>query len=145
MISPFVGRITDWHKKNGVSDFFPCDDPGVVSVKSIFDALSKMNSATKVMGASFRYKEQIIELAGLDLITVSPTLLEQLDSATGNVTRKLSKATEKCTFAQKDQSSKDIFYAELQKDKCAWELLAAGIEKFEVDSTKLRALIYEML
>src|SRR4029450_2227412 len=90
-ISPFVGRIYDWYKKDrGVSDIPADQDPGVESVTKIYDYFKKFGYKTQVMGASFRKVEQIVRLAGCDLLTISPDLLEQMTKTTGEVTRRLS-------------------------------------------------------
>src|SRR5207244_9990608 len=90
LISPFVGRILDWHKKSTGKDYTPAEDPGVVSVKEIYTYYKKFGHGTEVMGASFRNKGEILELAGCDLLTISPNLLAELKSSTDPVERKLS-------------------------------------------------------
>src|SRR5882724_2535212 len=90
LISPFVGRILDWHKKSTGKDFAPAQDPGVVSVKEIYAYYKNFGHATEVMGASFRNKGEILELAGCDLLTISPQLLAELKADTSPVERKLS-------------------------------------------------------
>src|SRR6266478_3036228 len=95
LISPFVGRILDWHKKSTGKDFAPAEDPGVLSVKEIYAYYKKFGHATEVMGASFRNKGEILELAGCDLLTISPQLLAELKADTSPVERKLSPAIAK--------------------------------------------------
>ena len=90
LISPFVGRIYDWYKKQTGTDYAGADDPGVQSVKRIYDYYRKFGYPTEVMGASFRNTSQIIELAGCDLLTISPELLQKLSESDAPVTRKLS-------------------------------------------------------
>lgn len=90
LISPFVGRIYDWYKKQTGTDYAGADDPGVQSVKRIYDYYRKFGYQTEVMGASFRNTSQIIELAGCDLLTISPELLQKLSESDAPVTRKLS-------------------------------------------------------
>src|SRR5262245_33572417 len=89
LISPFVGRIYDWHKKNTGKDYVGAEDPGVQSVTQIYTYYKHFGYRTEVMGASFRNKGQILELAGCDLLTISPQLLAELQSATDSVVRKL--------------------------------------------------------
>src|SRR5439155_5901982 len=92
LISPFVGRILDWHKKSTGKDFAPAEDPGVLSVKEIYAYYKKFGYATEVMGASFRNKGEILELAGCDLLTISPQLLGELKQSMEPIERKLSPA-----------------------------------------------------
>src|SRR6266404_2071217 len=95
LISPFVGRILDWHKKSTGKDYAPAEDPGVVSVREIYAYYKKFGHETEVMGASFRNKGEILELAGCDLLTISPQLLGELKSSNDPVERKLSPALAK--------------------------------------------------
>src|SRR5947209_231599 len=98
LISPFVGRITDWYKKErGVADFPADEDPGVASVTRIYNYFKKFGYKTQVMGASFRKVDQIVHLAGCDLLTISPNLLEQLEKTPGEVKRRLSADTAKAS------------------------------------------------
>src|SRR5216117_1336993 len=90
LISPFVGRILDWHKKSTGKDYAPAEDPGVLSVKEIYAYYKKFGYATEVMGASFRNKGEILELAGCDLLTISPQLLGELKQSMEPIERKLS-------------------------------------------------------
>src|SRR5690242_3789 len=92
LISPFVGRILDWYKKSTGKDFAPAEDPGVLSVKEIYVYYKKFGYATEVMGASFRNKGEILELAGCDLLTISPQLLAELKNNSDPVERKLNPA-----------------------------------------------------
>src|ERR1041385_7464487 len=92
LISPFVGRILDWHKAKAGKDFAPAEDPGVLSVKEIYAYYKKFAHPTEVMGASFRNAGEILELAGCDLLTISPQLLGELKKSTAPVERKLSPA-----------------------------------------------------
>jgi len=92
LISPFVGRILDWHKKNAGRDFAPTEDPGVISVGKIYTYYKKFGFKTEVMGASFRNKGEILELAGCDLLTISPPLLAELAASTDPVVKKLDAA-----------------------------------------------------
>src|SRR5271156_3177567 len=102
LISPFVGRIYDWYKKErGVSDIPADEDPGVASVTEIYDYFKKFGYKTQVMGASFRKVDQIVRLAGCDLLTISPHLLEQMEKTDGDVKRPLSVETAKASDARK--------------------------------------------
>ena len=131
LISPFVGRILDWYKKDTGKDYQGADDPGVQSVTRIYNYLKKFHYSTLVMGASFRNIGEIIELAGCDLLTVSPKLLEELDSSQGTLERKLDprRATamagiERITM---DKATFDKMHA---ADRMASDKLSEGIEGF---------------
>src|SRR6266446_2650943 len=89
LISPFVGRILDWHKKNSGKDYPPAEDPGVQSVSTIYAYYKKFGYQTEIMGASFRNNGEILELAGCDLLTISPNLMAELQKSSGPVPRKL--------------------------------------------------------
>jgi len=138
LISPFVGRIYDWYKKEGGGKEIPPDqDPGVASVTRIYNYYKKYGYKTQVMGASFRNVGQILHLAGCDLLTISPDLLDQLEQSQGAVQRKLDPAT---ASASKDQqlhlSEKDFRWMH-NEDAMATEKLAEGIRKFNSDAQKL--------
>lgn len=142
LISPFVGRILDWYKKNtSQSTYAPAEDPGVVSVRSIYNYLKKFDFKTVVMGASFRNKDEIIELAGCDLLTISPQFLNELSSSNEPLTRKLSQES------AKSQSIDRVFMNEAQfrylfnEDPMAVDKLAEGIRNFAKDALKLQAFI----
>ena len=130
LISPFVGRILDWYKKSTGRDCYPGhEDPGVVSVTQIFNYFKTYGYKTEVMGASFRNLDEIIELAGCDLLTISPKLLDQLRNTQGELTRKLNTFDPGPTEAQihLDQAS---FAAMMTKDPMATEKLQEGITGF---------------
>jgi len=136
LISPFVGRITDYHKqKQGVNGFPAAEDPGVLSVQSIYNYLKTHGYKTLVMGASFRNKEQVIELAGCDLLTVSPSLLQELMNLNQSVERKLS--PENVSDVPKTVLTEPEFRWRLNQDDCANFKLAEGITKFAEDLVKL--------
>ena len=141
LISPFVGRIMDWYKKRDGKDFAPEDDPGVQSVRYIYTYYKHYGYKTEVMGASFRNVGEILALAGCDLLTISPDLLNQLQSMNEPVERKLI-PVEKAAIApiQLDVSEPAFRYA-LNADAMATEKLAEGIRAFAVDSGKLEGLI----
>jgi len=141
LISPFVGRILDWYKKSTGKDYAPADDPGVQSVATIYTYYKKFGHKTEVMGASFRNKGEILELAGCDLLTISPQLLGELAASNEPVTRKLdpSKASsEKIERVSFDEKS---FRWALNEDQMATEKLSDGIRQFAADIVKLETLI----
>lgn len=142
LISPFVGRIMDWHKKSqGVDGFAAPEDPGVVSVTSIYNYYKKYGYSTIVMGASFRNKEEILELAGCDRLTISPKLLDQLADSTEPVTKHLdgSKATG-MDIAKIDVDQKAFAWM-MNEDAMATEKLAEGIRNFAKDIVKLEVVV----
>ena len=140
LISPFVGRILDWHKKNtGQESYAPADDPGVLSVTKIYNYYKQHGYKTVVMGASFRNTDEIIELAGCDRLTISPQLLETLASTPGELTQKLTIA-ESHTPPPTPLSENDFRWAHNQ-DAMATEKLAEGIRNFAADQEKLEALL----
>jgi transaldolase len=144
LISPFVGRILDWHKKNsGKSDYTAATDPGVVSVTNIYNHYKKFGYATEVMGASFRNVGEILELAGSDLLTISPALLEEMQKTTGTVTRKLTPEAAAKSDQQKLHLDEKAFRWLHNEDQMATEKLSEGIRLFAVDTLKLEKLIAE--
>jgi transaldolase len=144
LISPFVGRITDFYKtKLGKSGFDPKEDPGCVSVKSIFNYYKHYGYKTVVMGASFRSKEQCMELCGCDLLTISPKLLEDLHNANEEVPVVLDKS--KITAVPKLDVSESNFRWELNQDEMATFKLAEGIRKFAEDLEKLEKDLKERI
>ena len=146
LISPFVGRIFDWFVKNtGQSSFEPAQDPGVKSVTQIYNYYKKFDYKTEVMGASFRNTDQITELAGCDLLTISPSLLEKLINSTQSVPRKLSVETAKNSSAEKISLNESEFRWLLNEDQMATEKLSEGIRKFAADSVKLEDIIRQKL
>eukprot|EP01104_Vermistella_antarctica_P001132 TRINITY_DN1118_c0_g1_i2.p1 TRINITY_DN1118_c0_g1~~TRINITY_DN1118_c0_g1_i2.p1 ORF type:complete len:335 (-),score=133.15 TRINITY_DN1118_c0_g1_i2:293-1255(-) len=145
LISPFAGRITDFFKaKQGVDGFPPKEDPGVVSVGKIYNYYKQHGHKTVVMGASFRSKEQVIELAGCDFLTISPTLLEQLANADVEVVRNLDPSTTGEAIAKLDTSEAN-FRWEMNEDEMAHFKTAEGIRKFSIDLVKLEASVREKL
>ena len=141
LISPFVGRIMDWYKKRDGKDFTAEDDPGVQSVRTIYAYYKNYGYKTQVMGASFRNVGEILALAGCDLLTISPDLLNQLQSMNEPVVRKLI-ALEKAVIAPiKLDVAEPAFRYAFNNDAMATEKLAEGIRAFAVDSAKLEALI----
>src|SRR5882724_523392 len=139
LVSPFVGRILDWHKKStGRDSYTPAEDPGVVSVTRIYNYYKKYGYKTEVMGASFRNVGEILELAGCDLLTISPTLLEEMQKTPGTLARKLSpdKAPAECKEAKVSLDEKSFRWA-LNEDQMATEKLSEGIRIFASDNVKL--------
>lgn len=146
LISPFVGRILDWHKKNrGVSEIAPCDDPGVKSVTDIYNYYKHFGYRTQVMGASFRSIGEITELAGCDLLTISPALLKELEEAQGEITPKLSKENAMKQHISRIDCTEKSFRWLMNEDAMATEKLAEGIRNFSKDIIKLESMLGEML
>jgi transaldolase len=138
LISPFVGRIYDWYKKDRKVDEIPPDqDPGVESVTRIYKYFKKFDYKTQVMGASFRRVEQILLLAGCDLLTISPDLLEKLESAQGDVPRRLAVESAKAAQVDRVQLDEKTFRWMHNEDPMAVEKLSDGIRKFYADARKL--------
>lgn len=142
LISPFVGRIYDWHRKQGVAVDSPDQDPGVQSVRAIFQMLKSRGFATVVMAASFRHCAQIEALAGCDKLTIAPALLAQLDNDSGELIRQLD---------SRDIDSLDTaapltetqFRWQMNQDAMATELLADGIRRFAHDQQQLETVLRE--
>ena len=137
LISPFVGRITDWYKKERGTDIPADEDPGVTSVTRIYNYFKKFDYKTQVMGASFRTVDQIVRLAGCDLLTISPNLLEKMEKTQGEVTRRLSAETARTTDATKIHLDEKTFRWMHNEDAMAVEKLSEGIRKFYADARKL--------
>ena len=142
LISPFVGRIYDWHRQaRKVEDIPPEEDPGVLSVTRIYSYYKKHSYATQVMGASFRKTDQILALAGCDLLTIAPDLLEKLAKTEGAVPRKLSPETAARSDMPKVKLDETAFRWLLNEDAMATDKLAEGIRRFDADARKLERLI----
>lgn len=149
LISPFVGRILDWHKKQAGDQWDAAanagdNDPGVRSVRQIYDYYKKFGYQTEVMGASFRSTAQILSLAGCDLLTISPELLEQLASTQGPVERKLSVDEAQAGNVARLAVDEASFRWHLNEDAMATEKLAEGIRQFAADAVRLETLIGEL-
>ncbi|RXK54623.1 transaldolase [Oleiharenicola lentus] len=142
LISPFVGRILDWHKaKAPTADFAGAKDPGVISVTQIYSYYKKFGYKTEVMGASFRNTGEILELAGCDLLTIAPTLLAELAKSEAPVVRKLdAKASASASLKKVSFDEKGFRFA-LNEDAMATEKTAEGIRLFSADIVKLEQLI----
>ena len=142
LISPFVGRIYDWYKAARKVDDIPVDDdPGVASVTKIYGYYKKHGYKTQVMGASFRKTDQILALAGCDLLTIAPDLLDKLSKAPGPVERKLTLENARKTGGDKIHMDEKTFRWMHNEDAMATDKLAEGIRKFDADARKLENLI----
>lgn len=146
LISPFVGRILDWYKKNeGVPGYAPAEDPGVKSVAKIYNYYKKFGYKTQIMGASFRNKDEIVELAGCDLLTIAPHLLEELKNSSQPIVQKLDLAKAKNSPLQKIHLDEKSFRYQLNEDAMATEKLAEGIRNFAKDIVKLEGQLQEKI
>ncbi len=141
LISPFVGRILDWHKKNAGRDFTPAEDPGVRSVAEIYTYYKKFGYPTEVMGASFRSKGEVLELAGCDLLTISPSLLGELANSTDPVPRKLDPRGAASAPVERTSFDEKTFRFALNEDQMATEKTSEGIRHFAADVRKLETVI----
>jgi len=145
LISPFVGRILDWYKKDTGKDYVGADDPGVQSVTKIYTYFKKFDYKTVVMGASFRNIGEIEEIAGCDLLTISPKLLEELDAKQGTLDRKLDPAKAKQQNVEKLTIDKKAFDEMHAADRMAHDKLAEGIEGFSAALVNLEKLLAKRL
>ncbi len=141
LISPFVGRILDWFKSNTQKDYDSSNDPGVESVEKIFNYFKKFNYNTIVMAASFRNKDEIINLAGCDKLTISPTLLEELSQNDDEIKLKLSKENSSSLDIERINVNESSFRWHLNENQMASFKLAEGIRLFNKDLLKLKELI----
>lgn len=142
LISPFVGRILDWYKKHDNVDAYPpTEDPGVISVTEIYHYYKKYGYNTEVMGASFRNVDEILELAGCDLLTISPQLLDTLSKSEGKVERKLNPSESAAKGGARIEIAEKSFRFHLNENQMATEKLSDGIRKFAEDSIKLEKSI----
>ncbi|MGU7771674.1 transaldolase [Burkholderia sp. MR1-5-21] len=149
LISPFVGRIYDWYKRQAGSDWDEVksggeNDPGVQSVRRIYAYYKKFGYQTEVMGASFRTVSQILELAGCDLLTISPDLLQKLRDSTDTVERKLTPDMASHEILERVAVDEPAFRYQLNDDAMATEKLAEGIRAFAADAIKLEKLVDEL-
>jgi transaldolase len=143
LISPFVGRIYDWYKKERGSDIPADEDPGVASVTRIYHYFKKFGYKTQIMGASFRKVDQIVRLAGCDLLTISPDLLAQMEKAEGDVPRRLSVEAARASDATKMHLDEKSFRWMHNEDAMAVEKLSEGVRKFYADTLKLEKYVRE--
>lgn len=144
LISPFVGRIYDWFKKQTGQEIYGAEDPGVLSVKRIYNYYRKFGYSTEIMGASFRNTSQILELAGCDLLTISPDLLQKLSEADNKVIPKLNQESAIASDVTKLSIDEKSFRFMLNEDAMATEKLAEGIRLFCADTIKLESMIASM-
>ena len=145
LISPFVGRILDWFKSNSSKDYDETNDPGVESVEKIYNYFKKYNYNTIVMAASFRNKEEIINLAGCDKLTISPSLLEELNKSEGDLDQKLSQNQSSQIDIDRINVNESSFRWHLNENQMASYKLAEGIRLFNKDLLKLKETIREQL
>lgn len=146
LISPFVGRILDWYKNDtGRDSYEPAEDPGVVSVTAVYNYYKKFGYKTEVMGASFRNVGEITELAGSDLLTISPGLLDELQNTEGELPRKLDPAKAATMDLEKISVDKATFDAMHKENRMATDKLAEGIEGFEKALVTLEELLADRL
>jgi transaldolase len=141
LISPFVGRIYDWFKAANKRDYFGAEDPGVQSVREIYAYYKKFGYETEVMGASFRNTGQILELAGCDLLTISPELMKQLSESHEAVERKLAPDQAESADLKRLELDEKKFRFLLNENAMATEKTAEGIRKFAADIVKLEKLV----
>ncbi len=145
LISPFVGRIMDWYKKaEGVDGYAAADDPGVKSVTRIYQYFKKFDYATVVMGASFRNIDEIMQLAGCDLLTIAPALMEELQANEGELPRQLSPEMAREADIERIELNEARFRWLMNEDAMATEKLAEGIRGFAADTLKLEQLIRDI-
>ena len=146
LISPFVGRILDWHKKStGKAEYAPAEDPGVVSVTRIYEYFKHFGYKTEVMGASFRNLGEITELAGCDLLTIAPNYLEELSKGEGTMARKLDPEKAKSAHVDRIPMDEATFRKMHAADKMASDKLAEGIEGFTKAIIALEKLLHDRL
>ncbi len=145
LVSPFVGRIYDWYKAKTGEEYQGADDPGVQSVREVYNYFKKFGYETQVMGASFRNTSQILELSGCDLLTISPELLGHLQGSESPVECHLSVDEAKMSEIKKIQLDEKTFRWMLNEDAMGTEKLAEGIRKFSEDIVKLEGLIAKKL
>jgi transaldolase len=143
LISPFVGRIYDWYKKDRGGDIPADEDPGVASVTRIYNYFKKFGYRTQIMGASFRKVDQIVRLAGCDLLTISPDLLAKMEHTEGEVKRRLSVESAKASDAAMIHLDEKTFRWMHNEDAMAVEKLSEGIRKFYADTRKLEQYVRE--
>jgi transaldolase len=145
LISPFVGRIYDWYKEHTGKDYHGAEDPGVVSVTHIYNYFKKFGYQTEVMGASFRNTGQILSLAGSDLLTISPKLLEELSQSTEPIEEKLSVAKAKASTEERVSFDEKSFRFAFNEDPMAVDKTAEGIRKFAADIRKFEQIVASKL
>ena len=141
LVSPFVGRILDWYKKNFPGEYDSSNDPGVKFVTNVFNYYKHFGYGTEIMGASFRNTDEIVALAGCDLLTISPSLLEELDKKNGKLVQSLSNSSASEAKLKKVSYDENLFRFELNEDAMATEKLSEGIRTFVKDIRKLEEIL----
>ncbi len=144
LISPFVGRILDWHRAKTGETYEGFDDPGVQSVTEIYNYYKKFDYKTEVMGASFRNKGEILCLTGCDLLTISPNLLKELQESENPIEEQLNQAKAKASDAEKVSLDEKSFRYQLNEDAMATEKTAEGIRNFAADIGKLEEVVQKL-
>ena len=145
LISPFVGRIYDWYRRRDGVDYLPDEDPGVKSVRRIYEYFKKFGYPTEVMGASFRNVGQITALAGCDLLTISPELLAELQGSQATVRRRLDPTVAQTLPIERIRFDEKHFRFDMNDDPMASDKLAEGIRQFVADARKLDGLVEQAL
>jgi transaldolase len=145
LISPFVGRILDWYKQKTGESYEGSEDPGVKSVTEIFNYYKKFGYKTEVMGASFRNADEIKELVGCDLLTISPNLLQEMKEDFSEIDLKLSEDMASESNLSKIELDESAFRFQMNEDEMATTKLAEGIRKFSADVRSLELMLGEML
>ncbi len=145
LISPFVGRILDWYTKNTGEQYTAETDPGVLSVRTIYNYYKKFGYPVQIMGASFRNKGEVLALAGCDLLTISPNLLAELAESDDEVTPLLSPEAAKASSIERIPADEKSFRFLFNEDAMATEKTAEGIRRFSADIRKLEALLASMI
>jgi transaldolase len=140
-IAPYVGRICDWYKQHTGKEYPAGEDPGVLLVKRIYEYYRKYGYATEIMGASFRNTGQILELAGTDLLTIGPNLLEELRNSTDPIEAKLTPQQAKAADLERVSFDEKNFRFEMNEDPMATEKMAEAIRRFTVDTRKLEGIV----
>ena len=144
-IAPYVGRIYDWYKKTTGKEYLPAEDPGVLLVKRIYNYYRKFGYETEIMGASFRSPGEILELAGCDLLTISPDLLEQLTLSTDLIEAKLTPEKAKASDLERGSFDEKAFRFEMNEDAMATGKMAEAIRRFTEDTRKLERIVESKL
>jgi transaldolase len=140
-IAPYVGRIYDWYKQHTGRDYPAGEDPGVLLVKRIYEYYRKFGYATEIMGASFRNTGEILELAGCDLLTISPNLLEELKQSTDTIEAKLTPQKAETADLERVSFDEKSFRFEMNEDPMVTEKMAEAIRRFTVDTRKLQEIV----
>jgi transaldolase len=141
LLPPYVGRIYDWYKQRSGKDYPAGEDLGVLLVKRIYEYYRKFGYATEIMGASFRNTEEILELAGCDLLTISPSLREELRQSTDPIEAKLTPQRAEAADLERASFDEKSFRFAMNEDPMVTEKMAEAIRRFTVDTRKLQAIV----